>query len=178
MKKYFKVLSNEEGSAIVIALLVLLAVTVIGISSTTTSTTELRIVRNEQIYNTNLYQAEAAAKEAVQQLADANRRGWLVDIETPFVWLSDANTSTADFFNNTSTDWATTGTGTNAQTSAFVAGVGIPQGMMAAVNNGVLQGSIDTESITYYTYQVFGISNWNNGEVVIEMGYIRKAPKD
>jgi len=54
-------IKNEEGSAIVIAVMILMVVTIIGVSSTNTTTVELQIVRNDGIYKENLYLAEAAA---------------------------------------------------------------------------------------------------------------------
>lgn len=60
MKSFVRHLSNEDGSAIVIAVLVLLLVTILGISATNTTTIELQIAGNDKIDKTAFYAAEAA----------------------------------------------------------------------------------------------------------------------
>ena len=66
-------IKNEEGSAIVVALMILMVVTIIGVSSSNTTTVELQIVRNDGIYKQNLYLAEAAAQEAIQRIWNTSR---------------------------------------------------------------------------------------------------------
>lgn len=53
-------LGNESGSTLIIALIILLVVTIVGISSINTSTTELAIARNERLHTIVFYAAEAA----------------------------------------------------------------------------------------------------------------------
>lgn len=52
-------INNQNGSVMVIALLILVLLTIIGISSVRTSTTELRIATNHQIMHMNFYAAES-----------------------------------------------------------------------------------------------------------------------
>uniref|UniRef100_UPI00405749B8 pilus assembly PilX N-terminal domain-containing protein n=1 Tax=Candidatus Electrothrix sp. TaxID=2170559 RepID=UPI00405749B8 len=54
----FHALMNQDGSAVVIAMLVLMVLTIMGISAVNLSTTESYIVRNQQIYQINFYHTE------------------------------------------------------------------------------------------------------------------------
>jgi len=60
--------SNEEGSVIVIALMVMVLLTIIGLMSTNTSVTESFIVRNVALQKQNVYLAEAAVMEGLQDI--------------------------------------------------------------------------------------------------------------
>ena len=70
MKEIISKLNNEEGSAIVIALIILVLLTMIGITASDNTVIELQIVRNEAIYRQNFYRAEAAVIEAAEILED------------------------------------------------------------------------------------------------------------
>ena len=82
-------LNNEKGSAIVIALIVLVMLTIIGTVSTSNTVFELQIVRNEAIYRRNFYRAESAIVEAAQRLETSNAADSL-PISTPYNWLNNA----------------------------------------------------------------------------------------
>ena len=59
---------NEEGSVIVITLMVLVLLTIVGMASINTANTEIEIAGAELIYQRNFYLAEGAAMEAVRLL--------------------------------------------------------------------------------------------------------------
>jgi len=59
LKQCFHSLKNESGSAIVIALIVLAAVTIIGIASTNFSVTELLISGNDTVKKISFFNADA-----------------------------------------------------------------------------------------------------------------------
>ncbi len=73
MKKYktYKILSdNENGSAIVFAILILAVLTIIGVSSITTSTIETKIDTNDRLYKTAFYAADGGTeigREMIEQ---------------------------------------------------------------------------------------------------------------
>ena len=71
MKKMISNLNNEEGSVIIMALIVLVALTMIGIVSTDNTVVELQIVRNETIYRQNFYRAESAVIDGAQVMEDS-----------------------------------------------------------------------------------------------------------
>lgn len=60
MKTLVKSLKNEEGSVIVVTLVVLVVLTILGTSLTRTSTTEVQIAANDQFYKMSFFTAEAA----------------------------------------------------------------------------------------------------------------------
>jgi hypothetical protein len=59
---------NERGAVLVIAVLVLLLLTILGISSTTDSTIDLQIAANERAYIKEFYVADGGWKSAVAWL--------------------------------------------------------------------------------------------------------------
>ena len=67
-------ISNEKGSALVVALIILVLLTLIGISATTTTQIETQIAGNERTYVNQFYVADSAWKEGISwinQLAGA-----------------------------------------------------------------------------------------------------------
>jgi len=72
MKKSLYHSADENGSAIIMALMVLVLLTLLGLTSTNTNVTEQRIVRNDVLYKRNFYRAEAAAGEATQRLMNTD----------------------------------------------------------------------------------------------------------
>ena len=58
MRQLTKIIKNENGSIIVVALLLLVFLTIIGISATSNSRTELNVTRNSQIYKRDFYAAD------------------------------------------------------------------------------------------------------------------------
>lgn len=154
--------NNEEGSAIVIALLALSVLTIIGLSSIDISTTELQIVRNEQIYQTNFYNAESAIMEALYALENSTAAQLNDRTFTTFVWLKKLN----DNLDMTNIDnWDATNSSASATLPVTAE--------YAIVEKGVVRGeSLDIAATSnLYDYIVLGHGNANNGEVLIEVGY-------
>jgi hypothetical protein len=60
--------SNENGTAIVAALLILLLLTFVAITATDTTITEKAAVRSEAIFEQDFYLAESAALEGIQKM--------------------------------------------------------------------------------------------------------------
>ncbi len=89
MQRLISNLNNEKGSAIVIALIVLVMLTIIGTVSTSNTVFELQIVRNEAIYRRNFYRAESAIVEAAQRLETSGSAD-LLPITTTYNWLNTA----------------------------------------------------------------------------------------
>lgn len=73
-------LNHQSGAVLVVTLLVMLAVTILGVAGLQTTTVELRIARNEREIRESFYLAEAAAMEGVQRLINAAG----VDLEEQF----------------------------------------------------------------------------------------------
>ena len=55
MRTVFSTLNNHNGSVIVVAIIILALLTILGVSSTNTSTLEVRIATNSQDYQLDFY---------------------------------------------------------------------------------------------------------------------------
>ena len=67
IKTFFHPLQSEQGSVIVVALLVLVILTLLGISASNTSTVELQIAANDQLHRIAFYNADCGICTAVRQ---------------------------------------------------------------------------------------------------------------
>ena len=68
MLKQYIDLRDENGSVLVVAMLVLLILTLIGIAAINTSTIEVRIAGNEVAYKSSFYDSDAGISWAVASL--------------------------------------------------------------------------------------------------------------
>jgi len=64
-------LKNEDGIALIIALMLLVLLTLLGMAATTTSLLEIQIADNNRDYKVNFYRAETAAYEAARNMGNA-----------------------------------------------------------------------------------------------------------
>ena len=81
---YYSIINNERGSVILLAVVMLVLLTIVGISTTNTSSIELQIVKNEKMYKKCFYKAEAGAFEAAQKIEnDALTNPERVNANTP-----------------------------------------------------------------------------------------------
>ena len=69
MQKMASILKNEEGSVLLVGVMILLLLTIIGIAATNTTTIELQIAGNDRVHKTAFYAAEAARAYVRQQTA-------------------------------------------------------------------------------------------------------------
>jgi hypothetical protein len=70
-------IDNQRGSALVVALLMLVVLTLIGISATTTTTFELQIATNDKLFKRAFYAADGATEmcgEVIEQ--NIEERNW------------------------------------------------------------------------------------------------------
>ena len=68
MKRPEKILQNENGSVMIIALILLVLITLMGLSVTRLSDVDVQIAKNEREYVQNFYAADSAWREAIQWL--------------------------------------------------------------------------------------------------------------
>jgi len=163
MYKKFLFIKNEEGSAIVVALMILMVVTIIGVSSSNTTTVELQIVRNDGIYKQNLYLAEAAAQEAIQRIWNLSRSDPILLENRSPVWLNNINMGDIDNWDNDEAD---------GDDTALISSTD-PDASLAVVDAGIAAGgSLDISAETNaHDFAVYGLGNRNNGRVFIQIGY-------
>ncbi len=165
MEKFASVLKNETGSAIVFALMILLIVTIVGLSSSQTATTELQIVRNEGIHKQNLYLAEGAAQESIQRIWNISRSDpYQLHKRSP-AWLNDDTINMTDLAN-----WDNDGLDDND--TSRVAALDADTRASVVANGIAAGGSLDiTSDANIYDFTIYGLGNRNQGQVLVEIGY-------
>jgi hypothetical protein len=144
---------GEEGSVLVIALLVLAFFTLLGVSTFSISTMEIRIIGNENIQKHNLYCAEAAAMRCAQDMQDE-------DLSTASLsYLNGINSVT-----DTQSDIISLSNETFVELPATTA--------YASVSRGIASGSsLDMTKTRVHEYSVYGWCNRNNNLVIVEVGF-------
>jgi Tfp pilus assembly protein PilX len=146
---------REEGSVLILALIMLVLLTIMGIQASTTSTIEIQIAGNERNYRQNFYRAEAAAMEGIQDMDDRD-----LELSPPtslHVTISDSELASDSY-------WAANSAQSLDTEARYMSG-----------NQRIVPGaSLDMSKSTVYEYDVYGRSTRNRGKVIIEVGY-RKA---
>jgi hypothetical protein len=154
--------NDEDGFlAIAAALVILILMTVIGISASRVAGTEAAMARNEVIHKRNFYLAEGAALEAADRLA---KHGHLK--ESPESWMETVTGqlhigSLKNYWNHSAGDRV------------------IPEPSKADLNHtlflvghdGVAPGwSLDMSKPTVHAIAIYGRCVWD-GVAVVKMGY-------
>lgn len=168
MKKIF-CLNNEDGSVLIVALVMLVLLTLIGISATTTSQIETKIAGNERVFKRNLYLAEAGAMQTAQDLEE--RADPQAD-EPTLAWLHDIGIVNEPYVRNNS-NW----TNANSQVS-----IEPNTTRFMASSEGLAGGSKGTSlnmtKSNIHVYNLYGrwydAVNPAKGRLIIQVGY-RKA---
>jgi hypothetical protein len=172
---------NEDGSVMVISIVILALLTVIGIAVTTTTSIELQIAANERIYKENFYRAEGAAMMLARVLENAVQTDVNKLKEDPPQFKDPGSGSYKTMPVKGKTGDIDTGDiladtyweGTNDR-SCEAPGFGtIDPPRFIARYNGIAPGSsLDmTGGTSVREYSVFGRRKYNNSPVVIALGY-------
>jgi Tfp pilus assembly protein PilX len=149
---------GERGSVLIIALLVLAFFTLLGVSTFSISTMEIRIIGNENTQKQNLYCAEAAAMRCAQDMHDTNLRSTIP------AHFNAINTVTENDIRNCSFP--------SQETFAQ-----LPATTYASVSQGIAPGSsLDMTKTRVHDYAVYGWCSSSNNLAMVEVGY-RKAFK-
>ena len=149
---------GEEGSVLIIALLVLAFFTLLGVSTFSISTMEMRIIGNENIQKQNLYCAEAAAMRCAQDMQDTDLRATSPTHLNAINTVSENDIRSCNF----------------PSQQAFGQ---LPATIYASISQGIAPGSsLDMTKTRVHDYAVYGWCDNNNNLVMVEVGY-RKAFK-
>ena len=149
-------LTNDDGSVFVLALIMLMLLTLIGIAASRTASIEMQVSGNDIIYKQNFYIAEAGAMEAAQNLENNDLKAspppcLLAGIRKPDFSPDD------DFLI------------ANSQPSS------LPNSDLLALYEGLVPGSsLAMSKSKVNAYAIYGRCQQNRGLVVIKVGY-RKA---
>jgi len=158
------VINNEDGSVLILSLVILALLLIIGVSATTTSNIENLVTRNVEYYTIALYRAEAAAMEAAQRLEDASPNPR--DDATLGTWL---NQTVGEVEQNEVLD---TSYWSGTETPPIN---GITNSQLLAGSQGIVGGSsLDMGKSNVYGYTAYG-RGWaqTGGAVIVGVGYRR-----
>ena len=158
-------LTNERGSAIVIAVLFLILMTIIGVTMIQNTSMELQITRNDMVIKDHTHRAEGAALEGAQWIENAVETV-LEDLSSrPFISQNDLDLTTLNLadgsWNRSEVD---------------------PDGILGPAILGYRivdeTGVVDLTQTNLHTYKVYGYYNrpggMNRGEVLLEIGYKKR----
>ncbi len=162
-----KILANDQsGSALLVVLLVLVAVTILGIMGINTSAVELSIARNEREIRESFYLAEGAAMVGIQRLISTPQRD--LDLQTHPWHHSRIEVQAKDIDFRDISHWPTE----EEQTDSLVQSPLDKESYATAVEWKVAPGGslIQTQSRLYQN-RVYGLCTKNGTDNLIEIGY-------
>jgi hypothetical protein len=153
-------MKKEDGSVLIVALIILVLLTLLGMFASRTSEVEIQIAGNDLKYKRNLYSAEAVAMECVQTVKDAD----LLD-PSSLTWLHALGSVTRDDVLD-DTFWAG-----NSQQSAADSNA-----RYMAVEEGIAdETSLDMTKSKVHTFAIYGRwhnnANQNEGRGIVNVGY-------
>ncbi len=171
---------NEEGSVLIISLIMIVLLTLLGITATRTSTIEVQIATNDKFYKQNLCVADGTVMECVQTLENAGpavkemtigRDPWIMDdVDNDNIGICVSGVTVSSNMTN-----AAARDDTNWPVACIQASLDPNNSEFMAFYGGVVPGSsLDMTKPTIHGFSVFGRSQRNNGRVVVGVGY-RKA---
>jgi hypothetical protein len=160
------ILSNQEGSAIVIALMFLVLMTLVGIWATQTSNTEIYIARNEALRNQTFYRTEAGVVEAAFKIEEANKSELLDQNLTNFPGLLFAEAGADDM-----TEMENWENGVNSEPSNLD-----PEVALCAIDRGIAPGSSKkaTNITQVRRYAIYAFHSSRTGRELMEVGYNKR----
>ncbi|WP_084511669.1 PilX N-terminal domain-containing pilus assembly protein [Desulfatibacillum aliphaticivorans] len=167
-----KAVSSENGSILILALLVMVVLSLLGVTAMTSSSTDIAVAKNQDVYNRNFALAEAAARLGALQVKsakyaprpddDALGDTGFTDDEMP-AWMYKGSPF-PDRIKDPLT-W-TTGIAEIALMGEVV--------KFKVRYDGKSDGNIDDtgdDFTEWHRYTIFGRSNNDSGEVIVQMGY-------
>jgi len=175
-------LNNENGVALITALMLLVLLTLLGMAATTTSTLEIMIAGNDRAYKQNLYRAESAAVYAAVIMEEQTNPIQILGT-TGFPWISPALISdwenTDEFFMNDVYQYWEKSSYSGTEPTPDKGGAGndapkLPAGTQyAAVFLGPdPYGTQDDNAAQIKNiWSLYGYSNNNNSKALVELGY-------
>jgi len=158
-------LVKEDGSMLIVALILLVLLTLMGISATTLTDIELQIAGNEMVSRANFYNAEAAAMENIQLLANTGEA--ITDPTDPSMpWLNLESELPVPNDITDPVNW----TDANSRVASDPNG---DQRFMTVFEGVIAGDSLDMTRSRIYTYRVVGKGEINPGQGIglVEMGF-------
>jgi Tfp pilus assembly protein PilX len=166
MKRHRIHIGNQEGSMLVISMLILVLLTLLGVSASTNTAVELKIADNDRSHKINVYRAESAAMMAAQRMENTTNVMTLIDLSEN--WLQPA-----DFLKspNPNIQSATVWDATNNTSAQGMDG----NNRYLVVYRGVSTGSsLDMSGSTLHEYELYGRSVSRRGTAIVQLGYKKR----
>ncbi len=137
---------NEDGSILVITLMVLVTITIIGLMSSDSVVTEKFIIRNQAIYKQNLNMVDAVLMESLQRIIQwpSNDMDIKNPITSPLPWINDKDAS----FAVTTTNWYAINSGVAVLNAANSMAINTPQNL-------VDRGEVNTLRVAFVGWDKF-----------------------
>jgi hypothetical protein len=105
MRQPGAVLKNESGSVIIIAMIILVLLTIIGVAAINTSTTEVQIASNEQLHKIAFYAADGGTEAGIKMLVkNIQERDWFDNATIEGIQL-DGHSDNGTFYTNDRSDF-------------------------------------------------------------------------
>lgn len=149
----------QAGSALLTTLIILLILTLLGITAVDTTTTELQITRSYRIYKENLYKADGAVMELAQSFENVAE-----EVGSGSIASAAVNASSVDALATSPATWTSNAT---ASAMADAQHLWAPRGVPAG-------SSLDVSKSRVHSYFLYGRGNAQDGQVIVKIGY-RKA---
>jgi Tfp pilus assembly protein PilX len=152
---------RQKGSIVIIALVLLMLVTLMGLSITQITSIEIQVAGNERDYKQVFYLAEAAMMEALQRMENAAAE-YLKPSTTTFGWLRGPGTNLEN--KSVMADENISREATVADTARF-----------AATARGITGGSslAMTTTSQLYSFEVYGYAQ-DRGRAHVASGFRRR----
>jgi len=168
MKIFAQRVNNEEGSILLITLVMLILLTIAGLGILSTTDTDLQITRNDRCFKQNLTRAESAVMEAAQTMAYFESKDEEIQLKpdtSTLAWIN-ADPVNPDDFHPFTDNW----TSGNSIESPFFAD---SLSGYTTLYEGIAPGaSLDLSSTTTMRqYEIIGRAGQCDGQLDIIAGY-------
>ncbi|GEM_PF-5284880 len=159
-------LHDQNGAALLVTMLVLVAITILGIATINISTVEMQVVGSDRVYNMNFYQAEAISNECAALLKrEANTRSYNIK-EKYFAYMkgtSDRKLSAVSMTDPKNWDLAN-----QSNCDKFSLGNGYYSAAYLGTGTGF---SLNLTGNRYHEWAIFAMSNQEGGSAIHEIGF-------
>jgi len=172
----FTPLADESGAVLIITVIILLLLTLVGVSGINTASTDIQITSNYRIHNLNLTSADAAVNRAKSLIAYGQAT-------TAATWVNDIR----DLYNNgTDSKYFKADTGWDQTNTPILNVIDVDQviadwdnnGTISAITPTTMPGDANVQFVVYVNTNstagnsvVIARSRKNGGDVIIEAGF-------
>jgi len=162
------IINSEKGFALITSILLLLALTVIGVAATNTSSIETYISGNEKVYKQNFYQAEGASSEAADMNLSDDTWVYQPNLGDVLPQIPDVGGIDVDVL---CSETSTLNDGVT-DVRYGVVDYDIPQGVKGTGHSIKVEGATAGGRMNFF--DLYGQSQNNNSTVIIRKGYTKR----